>query len=98
MAFAEESIVDVICRSEPVLAVSHFLYDNYPGATLDNPNDNPICGKKMELKYGSKSATATVVDRCEGCSIWDVGKFRFREGRSSVILLMCMRRLKPNAI
>ncbi|KAF8315049.1 hypothetical protein DL93DRAFT_2079744 [Clavulina sp. PMI_390] len=54
-----------------IVAVSHLLYDSYPGATA-NPNDNPICGKKIEAHYGGNSVTVTVVDRCVGCAMRDL--------------------------
>ncbi|KAI0057692.1 hypothetical protein BV25DRAFT_1812113, partial [Artomyces pyxidatus] len=50
-----------------IVAVGHERFDDYPGAT-SNPNDNPICGKKITAHYGSKSVTVKVVDRCTGCS------------------------------
>ncbi|KAI9811489.1 MAG: hypothetical protein M1827_005472 [Pycnora praestabilis] len=31
-------------------------------------NGNPFCGKTVTIKLGSKSATATVVDKCMGCT------------------------------
>lgn len=30
-------------------------------------NNNPFCGKKVEIEYNGKSATAEVVDKCAGC-------------------------------
>jgi len=50
-----------------ICAVSHILYDNYPGATA-NPNDNPVCGKMIKATYQGKSVTVKVTDRCTGCS------------------------------
>ncbi|KDQ15732.1 hypothetical protein BOTBODRAFT_31621 [Botryobasidium botryosum FD-172 SS1] len=50
-----------------VVGVSKLLYDTYPGHTA-NPNNNPICGHKIQANYAGKSVTAIVVDRCEGCA------------------------------
>lgn len=53
-----------------ICAISHELYDEYtPGS---NPNDNTLCGKKIKAFYGGKSVEVTVVDRCEGCSYYDL--------------------------
>lgn len=53
-----------------ICAISHELYDEY---TPDgNPNDNTLCGKKITAHYGGKSVEVTVVDRCEGCSYYDL--------------------------
>ncbi|KAK0498082.1 hypothetical protein EDD18DRAFT_77267 [Armillaria luteobubalina] len=46
-----------------IVAISHLLYDSYPGATA-NPNLNPICGKELVATYGGKSVTVTVTDKC----------------------------------
>ncbi|GAA6064201.1 hypothetical protein JCM10212_004204 [Sporobolomyces blumeae] len=54
-----------------IVAVSHLLYDNYPGATL-NPNLNPICGQKIRATYQGNSVEVTVQDRCVGCAIDDL--------------------------
>ncbi|KAI0883774.1 barwin-like endoglucanase [Annulohypoxylon maeteangense] len=32
-----------------------------------NPNNAKVCGKKIKISYGGKSATATVVDKCPEC-------------------------------
>ncbi|GAA5949227.1 hypothetical protein JCM3765_003337 [Sporobolomyces pararoseus] len=55
----------------PIVAVSHLLYDQFPGATL-NPNLNPICGQKIRATYQGKSVDVSVQDRCEGCAMWDL--------------------------
>ncbi|KAJ6605337.1 plant expansin [Mycena vulgaris] len=53
--------------NELIVAVSHGVFDSFPGATL-NPNQNPICGKKLKATYGQKSVTVAVEDRCPGCA------------------------------
>ncbi|KAF8916105.1 plant expansin [Mucidula mucida] len=50
-----------------IVAVSHTLYDTYPGATA-NPNLNPICNKKLTANYNGRSVTVTVTDKCAGCA------------------------------
>ncbi|GAA5928388.1 hypothetical protein JCM1841_003546, partial [Sporobolomyces salmonicolor] len=54
-----------------IVAVSHLLYDTFPGATA-NPNLNPICGQKILATYAGTSVEVTVQDRCEGCAMWDL--------------------------
>ncbi|KAH7869946.1 RlpA-like double-psi beta-barrel-protein domain-containing protein-containing protein [Lentinula edodes] len=57
--------------SDLIVALSHFFYDTYPGATA-NPNNNPVCGKKLTAHYQGKSVTVTVADRCTGCAMYDL--------------------------
>ncbi|GAA6013022.1 hypothetical protein JCM11491_000940 [Sporobolomyces phaffii] len=61
----------VATDDSPIVAVSHLLYDSFPGATV-NPNLNPICGKQIRATYRGKSVDVTVQDRCEGCAMWDL--------------------------
>ena len=49
-----------------VVAVSHSKYD--AKAKSQNPNENPLCGKKIKVTYEGKSIEVKVVDRCPGCS------------------------------
>ncbi|KAI0343376.1 plant expansin, partial [Trametopsis cervina] len=58
--------------SDLIAAVSHTLFDEYPGYNGANPNHNPICGKKIKATYKGKSVTVKVVDRCVGCATWDL--------------------------
>ncbi|KAH9922477.1 RlpA-like double-psi beta-barrel-protein domain-containing protein-containing protein [Fomitopsis serialis] len=53
--------------SDYIVAVSENLFDNYPGYTGANPNDNPVCNKQITASYNGKSVTVTVTDRCTGC-------------------------------
>ncbi|RPD64940.1 barwin-like endoglucanase [Lentinus tigrinus ALCF2SS1-6] len=55
-----------------IAAVSHELYDNYPGYDGLNPNNNPLCKRKIKATYQGKSVTVQAVDRCTGCAIWDL--------------------------
>jgi len=54
-----------------IAAVSHLLFDNFPGATA-NPNKNPICGRKVKATYKGSSVVVQIVDRCVGCKIFDL--------------------------
>ncbi|KAG8735573.1 hypothetical protein FRC10_010395 [Ceratobasidium sp. 414] len=42
-----------------VAAISHELY----------PNNNPAL--TVDITYGGKTIRVGIVDRCEGCSLWD---------------------------
>jgi len=55
-----------------IVAVSHLLYDAYPGYRLGNPNNNPVCGRNITATYQGKSVTVEVTDRCEGCELTDL--------------------------
>jgi len=58
-------------NNDYIVAVSKLLYDTYPGHTA-NPNNNPVCGRKIKASYGGKSVTVTVADRCESCAFNDL--------------------------
>ncbi|KIP11265.1 hypothetical protein PHLGIDRAFT_64030 [Phlebiopsis gigantea 11061_1 CR5-6] len=58
--------------SDLIVAAGHGLFDAYPGYAGTNPNDNPICNRKLTAKYQGKSVAVTVVDRCVGCATWDL--------------------------
>ncbi|KAH9969266.1 RlpA-like double-psi beta-barrel-protein domain-containing protein-containing protein [Lactifluus volemus] len=51
--------------SDHIVAVSHSVFDVYPGYTGANPNDNPICDQ-------GKSVIVTVTDRCVSCDMTDL--------------------------
>lgn len=55
-----------------IAAVSHLLFDAFPGYNDVNPNNNPICGRKVTATYQGKSVTVTITDRCTGCQIGDL--------------------------
>jgi hypothetical protein len=55
-----------IAPTDHKVAVSHEMYDTFPGATADS-TANPICGKWITIKYGGNTAQAQVVDKCMGC-------------------------------
>ncbi|KIK70644.1 hypothetical protein GYMLUDRAFT_32684 [Collybiopsis luxurians FD-317 M1] len=58
-------------NSDLIVALSHLFYDTYPGATV-NPNNNPVCGKKLTAHYQGKSVQVTVADRCTACQMYDL--------------------------
>jgi hypothetical protein len=49
-----------------IAAIGHQAFDNFPGAGA-NPNNNPICGRKVTAQYQGKSVTVVIKDRCAGC-------------------------------
>ena len=51
--------------SEMVVALPHSLFDSKMGGS--NPNNNPLCGKKVKASFDDKSIEVKVVDRCPGC-------------------------------
>jgi len=57
--------------SDYIAAVSHILYDEFPGATA-NPNDNPVCGRMVKASRNGKSVTVKITDRCTGCAEFDL--------------------------
>ncbi|KAF9229362.1 hypothetical protein BS17DRAFT_771340 [Gyrodon lividus] len=57
---------------QPIAAVSHLLFDAYPGYDGVNPNDNPVCGKWVTATSGSSSVSVQITDRCTGCAITDL--------------------------
>ena len=50
--------------SDFIVAISHERFD---AVNTGNPNNNPLCGKKITAYRGDKSVEVTVVDRCPGC-------------------------------
>ncbi|PBP19425.1 riboflavin aldehyde-forming enzyme [Diplocarpon rosae] len=66
----ENTATDSIC------AIAHALWDSQ--LTSSNPNENPLCGKKIritrynEAARGNRSVDVTVVDKCMGCEPTDL--------------------------
>ncbi|KPI45403.1 uncharacterized protein AB675_444 [Cyphellophora attinorum] len=61
--------------SQNIVAVAHSLYD--AAQTGSDPNQNPLCGRKIRAKRvkegsGERSVDLTVVDRCTGCAPKDI--------------------------
>lgn len=55
---------------DAIASVSHLLYD--AAATSANPNENPLCGRRIRITRDKSSVDVTVVDRCEGCAAADL--------------------------
>jgi hypothetical protein len=55
-----------------IAAVSHLLFDAFPGYNGVNPNKNPICGRQVTATYQGKSVTVTLTDRCAACKLTDL--------------------------
>jgi hypothetical protein len=58
--------------TDHIAAVSHLLFDNFPGYNGVNPNDNPLCGKTVTATYQGKSVVVSLTDRCTGCALTDL--------------------------
>ncbi|KAJ6604748.1 RlpA-like double-psi beta-barrel-protein domain-containing protein-containing protein [Mycena vulgaris] len=55
-----------------IAAMSVEIFDNYPNYDGTNPNNNPLCKKKVKATYNGKSVTVAITDRCTGCSATDL--------------------------
>jgi len=55
-----------------IAAVSHLLFDAFPGYNGANPNSNPLCNKKVTARYKGKSVTVALTDRCAACKVTDL--------------------------
>ncbi|KIJ55840.1 hypothetical protein M422DRAFT_109174, partial [Sphaerobolus stellatus SS14] len=55
--------------SDLIVAVPPETFASY-GSQLSN--GNPVCGKKIILEANGKTVTATVEDKCPGCSANDI--------------------------
>ncbi|KAG7099291.1 hypothetical protein E1B28_001150 [Marasmius oreades] len=62
---------DTYSDDNPIVAVSRLLFDIWPGGN-GNPNLNPICNKKIRAHYNGNSVDLTIVDRCDGCAMYDI--------------------------
>lgn len=61
--------------SQNIVAIAHSLFD--AAQTGTDPNQNPLCGRKIRAKRvkegsGERSVDLTVVDRCTGCEPTDI--------------------------
>ncbi|KAJ9627558.1 hypothetical protein H2204_009597 [Knufia peltigerae] len=56
--------------SDKIVAISHTVFDAV--STGSDPNQNPLCGKKIRARRDNKSVDLTVVDRCVGCKPTDL--------------------------
>lgn len=57
-------------ESDMIVAVSQKLYKDKQ--TGNNPNNNPLCGRKIKASYQGKSVEVTVADACVGCKYDDL--------------------------
>ena len=61
--------------SENIVSIPHSVFD--AAQTGSDPNQNPLCGRKLRVKrykegVGERSVDLTVVDRCVGCQPTDI--------------------------
>ncbi|QRV91177.1 hypothetical protein RhiJN_19195 [Ceratobasidium sp. AG-Ba] len=71
-----------------IAAASQELFDGFNGYTGGNPNNNPICNKKVKAFYQGKSVTVTLTDRCVGCSKYSLDFLLARLASSRTSLLV----------
>lgn len=51
-----------------VCAMDYVFFDNFDDYQGTNPNNNPICNKKVRIYHGDNSVEVTVKDKCPGCN------------------------------
>ncbi|ETN39008.1 uncharacterized protein HMPREF1541_07050 [Cyphellophora europaea CBS 101466] len=61
--------------SQNIVSIAHSLFDAAQSGS--DPNQNPLCGRKIRAKRtkegsGERSVDLTVVDRCVGCEPTDI--------------------------
>lgn len=61
--------------SDNIVSISHIVFDAAQSGS--DPNQNPLCGRKLRAKRykegtGERSVDLTVVDRCVGCKSTDI--------------------------
>ncbi|KAG8836047.1 hypothetical protein FRC17_010511 [Serendipita sp. 399] len=54
-----------------IAAASMLLFDGFEGYTGGNPNNNPICGRRVNIYFEGKSINVELVDRCVGCAKYE---------------------------
>lgn len=54
--------------TDMIAAASELLFDTFPGYEGGDPNNNPICNKKVSVTYGSTTISVTITDRCTACA------------------------------
>ena len=59
-------------HSEADLVVALNAAEFDPSTPNGNPNNNPLCGRKIRAHYNGKSVDVTLVDRCPGCGSGDL--------------------------
>jgi hypothetical protein len=58
--------------AQPICAISHEQFDNFPGYDGVNPNHNPVCNRQIQVNYNGNSVILTVTDRCGACQFGDI--------------------------
>ncbi|KAH6615969.1 RlpA-like double-psi beta-barrel-protein domain-containing protein-containing protein [Chaetomium sp. MPI-SDFR-AT-0129] len=53
-----------------VVALSHADFD--PSTPNSNPNNNPLCGRRLRASFSGRNVDVTVVDRCVACNSGDL--------------------------
>jgi hypothetical protein len=56
--------------SDPIVALSAPDFD--PSTPDGNPNNNPLCDKKILITQNGRSTSARIVDRCASCKAGDI--------------------------
>ncbi|KAL6250799.1 hypothetical protein RBB50_003102 [Rhinocladiella similis] len=56
--------------SDKIVSISHTVFDAVSSGS--DPNENPLCGKKIRARRDNKSVDLTVVDRCVRCQPTDL--------------------------
>ncbi|KAI1367272.1 RlpA-like double-psi beta-barrel-protein domain-containing protein-containing protein [Xylaria arbuscula] len=56
--------------NDPIVAISHLIFD--PKTPNGNPNNNPLCGRRIKIHRNGKTITVRVRDRCTGCARFDL--------------------------
>ncbi|KAG8856691.1 hypothetical protein FRB91_000396 [Serendipita sp. 411] len=59
-------------NSDMIAAASMLLFDGFEGYTGGNPNNNPICGRRVNIYFEGKSINVELTDRCVGCAKYDL--------------------------
>lgn len=52
--------------TDPIVAISRDLFEQYNPASGD-PNENALCGRKVEISWKGKKVLAYATDECPGC-------------------------------
>lgn len=63
---------EVNTNNDYIAAVSHLLFDNYPGYNRVNPNNNPMCGRSVTVNFQGRSIKVRLTDRCAACAVTDL--------------------------
>ncbi|KAF1953160.1 hypothetical protein CC80DRAFT_527443 [Byssothecium circinans] len=58
--------------ADAIVSISHYTFDAAQRGHGSNPNNNPLCGRKIRARRGERSVDVTVIDRCTGCQPTDL--------------------------